>query len=175
LRTTQSLEDAIFLLDIRADFLCESFRRDQVADPEASPSRFVFIGRANASQRCSNFSFTELLFTGRFQCPMIRKYDLTAVGYEEPVREMNPEGGNGIGFFKECDGIQDDAATNDARHAVVKYAARHQVQYMPSLAKRDRMAGIVAALVAGDAVEFPGEDVDDFAFAFISPLETYDC
>jgi hypothetical protein len=46
---------------------------------------------------------------------------------------------------------------------------------MPSLAKRDRMAGIVAALVAGDAVEFPGEDVDDFAFAFISPLETYDC
>ena len=49
------------------------------------------------------------------------------------------------------------------------------MQHVPVVAKCDRVAGIMSALITGDAVEFLGEDVDDFAFAFISPLETYDC
>ena len=34
----------------------------------------------------------------------------------------------------------------------------------------DGVAGVIAALAADDDVRFSGEDVDDFAFAFIAPL-----
>jgi len=105
---------------------------------------------------------------------MVGKNDLTPIGYKEPVGEMDPEGGNGIGFFKERDRIQDETSSDNALHSVVEYPARYQVQYVACLPKRDRVAGIMSALVTGNTVEFPCEDVDDFAFAFISPLETYD-
>ena len=105
---------------------------------------------------------------------MVRKNDLTPVGNKEPVGEMDPEGGNSIGFFKERDRIQDDASADNALHSVVEYPARYQVQYVACLPKGDRVAGIVSALVTGNAVKLPCEDVDDFALAFISPLETYD-
>jgi hypothetical protein len=57
----------------------------------------------------------------------------------------------------------------------MKYSGWNKVENVAILSERDRVAGIVSALVTGNTVEFPGEDVDDFAFAFISPLETYDC
>ena len=174
LRTAQGLKDSILLFDLSADFLCESLRCDQIGYAKATASGLVFVGWANASQRGSNFSFAELLFAGRFQCTMVGENDMTPVGYKEPIGEIDPKGGNGVGFFKKCDRIQDHASTNNALHSVMKYAARHQVQHMACLSKRDRVAGIVPALVTGNTVEFPGEDVDDFTLAFISPLETYD-
>ena len=81
---------------------------------------------------------------------------------------------DGIGFFKECDWIQNDPSADYTEHSVVKYSGRNQVQDVAILSESDRVAGIVSALITGNTVEFPGEDVDDFAFAFISPLETYD-
>ena len=57
----------------------------------------------------------------------------------------------------------------------MKYAGGDQVQNVSLLVESNGMAGVVSALVAGHAVEFPGQDVDNFTFAFIPPLETYNC
>jgi hypothetical protein len=37
------------------------------------------------------------------------------------------------------------------------------------------MAGIVSALITGNAVEFFRENIDNFTLAFVAPLNTYNC
>ena len=42
-------------------------------------------------------------------------------------------------------------------------------------ANDDCVAGVVAALIAGDDVEMGREQIDDLALAFVSPLRADDC
>jgi len=39
----------------------------------------------------------------------------------------------------------------------------------------ERMTGVVTALVADDNVRVAGEQIDDLAFAFVTPLGADDC
>jgi hypothetical protein len=45
---------------------------------------------------------------------------------------------------------------------------------MLSISDINRVTGIMAALIAGDAVKVLGEDVDDLAFSLIAPLKADD-
>lgn len=38
----------------------------------------------------------------------------------------------------------------------------------------DRMSGVMSALIPGDHIEVSGDEVDNFAFALIPPLSSYD-
>ena len=49
------------------------------------------------------------------------------------------------------------------------------MQNMPVVSKTDGMAGIVSALITGDAVEFFRENIDNFIFAFVVLLGIYNC
>jgi hypothetical protein len=175
LRTAQRLQDAILLFNLGGDFLREAFQCDQVADTEATTARLVFVCGADAPRGRSDLSIAKQLFRGRFNGAMVGKNQMTPIGNEKPSGNLDAGGGDGIGFLKECDWIQNHASADDADHSVVKYSGRNQVKHVAILSKRDCVAGIVSALVTGNTVEFLREDVDDFAFAFISPLETYDC
>jgi hypothetical protein len=105
---------------------------------------------------------------------MIGKNQVTPVGNEKPSRDFNAGGANGIGFLKKCDRIQHHAYADNAEHSIVKYSGWDKVEDVAIVSEFNRVAGIVSALITGHTVEFSGEDVDDFAFAFISPLEAYD-
>src|SRR6185295_8904175 len=49
------------------------------------------------------------------------------------------------------------------------------MQDVPLVPDIDGVAGVMAALIAGNAVEIGGKDVDDFALSLIAPLDTNDC
>ena len=49
-------------------------------------------------------------------------------------------------------------------------AGRDQVQDIFLFADENRVPGVVAALGADDDVRLFGQDIDNFAFAFIAPL-----
>jgi len=48
------------------------------------------------------------------------------------------------------------------------------MQHKRLIADLNRMAGIVAALVAGHDVEVFGKQINYLAFAFVTPLRAYD-
>src|ERR1044072_4712510 len=52
----------------------------------------------------------------------------------------------------------------------MQYARRNQSQHKFAFAYANRMTGVVPSLVAGDNVKVRGEYINDFAFAFVSPL-----
>jgi hypothetical protein len=54
----------------------------------------------------------------------------------------------------------------------MKDAGRDDVQNVTAGAEGDGMACIVSALVAGDAVEAVGKDIDNLTLALITPLKT---
>jgi len=154
LGTAQSLQDAILLFHLSADFLRETFRCDQVADAEAAAARLVFVCGADASGRRSDFSIAKQLFGGRLNSAMIGKNQMAPVGNEKPSGHFDAGGGDGFGFFKESDRIQNHASADNADYSVMKNSGRNQVQDMAILSERDRVAGIVSALITGHTVEF---------------------
>ena len=61
-----------------------------------------------------------------------------------------------------------------AVHARPQNAAGNQLQNELLFPDEDRVAGVVAALIARHDVEALGEQIDDFAFALVAPLRAED-
>ena len=80
-----------------------------------------------------------------------------------------------VDFFDQDFRIDDHAVADDAELIGVKRAGRDQVQNGFLAVDDQRVAGVIAALKAHDDIRVLGEQVDDFAFAFVSPLGTDDC
>jgi hypothetical protein len=76
-------------------------------------------------------------------------------------------------FLTKDDGVEDDAVANDVEDVGVKNAAGHLVQDVLDTVEGESVAGIGAALEAGYGVVGGCEDIYNFAFAFIAPLEAY--
>ena len=66
--------------------------------------------------------------------------------------------------------VEHDAGAQHAQGARPENAARHQPQLVGLVAEHERVAGVVASLVAGDDVGPLGEQVDDLALALVAPL-----
>ena len=66
--------------------------------------------------------------------------------------------------------VDDDAVADDAGDAGMQNARRDQPQHEFRAVDVDRVAGVVAALIAGDDVELRRQQIDDFSFAFVAPL-----
>ncbi|GAB3732516.1 hypothetical protein GCM10027594_14400 [Hymenobacter agri] len=73
----------------------------------------------------------------------------------------------------EDDGVEDDAVADDIDDVRVENAAGHLVQDVLDAVEIQGVAGVGAALKACDGVVGGRENVYDFAFAFIAPLEAY--
>ena len=69
-------------------------------------------------------------------------------------------------------GIEGHATGDDAGDVVAEDAAGNEGE-LPGLAVGDDgVAGVGAALIADDDLVVLGEDVDEFAFGFVAPLQT---
>ena len=101
---------------------------------------------------------------------MERKDDVGAVADRELRFDGNAGRRQGVDLLDQRRGIDDDAVADDGFHAVAQDAAGNQLENELLLADKNRVPGIVAALIARDDVEMLGKQVDNFAFAFIAPL-----
>ena len=70
--------------------------------------------------------------------------------------------------------IDHQAVADHGLLARAQNAARNQLQNELLLADEDRVAGVVAALIARHDVESLGEEIDDLAFALVAPLGAED-
>src|SRR6185369_3247744 len=70
----------------------------------------------------------------------------------------------------ESRGIDHHAVADEAAAAGVQDAGGHEVKDEGLAAMDDAVAGVGAALVAGDELGALGERIDDLALPFISPL-----
>ena len=75
-----------------------------------------------------------------------------------------------VDFLDQTHRIDHHAVADDAHLAFAEDARGHDVQDVFLAADEDRVTGVVAALGADHDVRLFGQDIDDFAFAFVTPL-----
>ena len=77
-----------------------------------------------------------------------------------------------IQFFQQSQRIDDDARGNHRLHMALQDAGREQAEFVGSPVKLHRMPGVVTALIADNDVMTFRQDIDDFSFGFVTPLQT---
>ena len=70
----------------------------------------------------------------------------------------------------ERDRVDHDAVADHAHFSAPQNAGGNEMQDVFFAAVNDGVAGVIAALAADHDVGVAGQDVDDFALAFIAPL-----
>src|SRR5438132_12217476 len=73
-------------------------------------------------------------------------------------------------FFEKCDGIENYTVSDYAAASRTQHATRDQLQDKFFAVDDDCVPGIVASGVASRDGQLFGEDMDDLAFALLTPL-----
>ncbi len=74
-------------------------------------------------------------------------------------------------FALENDRIDDNAIADDVLGAFAEHAARDGMKDVLLAVKNQRVSGVGSALEARDDVVLRGEDIHDFSFSLVAPLE----
>ncbi len=97
---------------------------------------------------------------------------MRALADEQAVRHVVSEPAELVDLGEERLRIDDDPVADGARHVRVENSRRQEPQNDLRGADIHRMTGVVPALIARDDGEVRRQQIDDLAFAFISPLRT---
>ena len=117
------------------------------------------------------FFVAQTLFAGVIEGAMVGKYQVrTRTDLHAFRRDFNALLRQAIGLDEERLRIDDHAVTEHARLAAMHDARRQQVEHERLIPNLDRMARVVAALIACDDLELLSEQINNLAFAFIAPL-----
>lgn len=79
-----------------------------------------------------------------------------------------------VDFGEELFRVEDHAVSDDVHDAFAEDTDGEEVGGVFLVTDADGVTGVGSAAVAGDKVDVVGEEVDDFAFAFVAPLKTDD-
>ena len=93
------------------------------------------------------------------------------VARQQESRDVDASLGQGIHLFEQHLGINDYPGTDHRGAMGIQDPGWDQVERVPLAFDDDRVAGVVAALVADDDIGVRGQEVGDLAFAFVTPLE----
>ena len=119
-------------------------------------------------------SFAEIVLHRGLQSAVVGKDHVAAVGDEQSTFDDDACCFQSVQFLDEGQWVENNATADNADDAVVENAGRDDVQDVALAAKVDGVSCVVSALVTCDAVKSFGQDIDDFSFTFITPLEADD-
>ena len=140
---------------------------------------FVRIARPNAAAGRADLLIVAAILADRglHQCILlfvIREHHVSAVADAEVGADLDASLADAVDFFEEFDGVDDHAVAEHVELVRGKDARGDQVERVTLRADLHGVARIGSAVVSNDQVKLLGEQVDDFALAFIAPLQPYD-
>ena len=95
---------------------------------------------------------------------------MSGFAQEKITIEFDSELSQALHFFDQTHRIDDRTITDHADLVLTQNARGDEVENILLAFNVHCMTGVIAALRANNHVGFLGQDVDDFAFAFIAPL-----
>ena len=157
------------------DLLFEFAGITEIGDTKALALDLVCIAGADAASRGADLVHAATLLTGQVQALVIRHRQVGAFADDEIVRcDLHALCTQGVHLLKQADRINDHSVANDTHLVRPEDSAGDEVQDVFHPVVDDGVAGVGSALGAGDDVTALGKIIDDFAFAFVPPLEADD-
>src|SRR5690606_26328352 len=99
---------------------------------------------------------------------------MSPIADAQAVADGDAAPGQRVEFLKHSRQVQRDARADDCGLARTQYAYRKQVQGEFLSVNLHGVAGIASAVVPDDNIEVLGEQVNNFALAFIAPVQADD-
>ena len=105
---------------------------------------------------------------------MVGHHQVGAVADQEILINLDTSFPKTLDLLDESNRVDDDAVADDADLPLAENAGRDQVEDVLLIAIDNGVAGVVTSLAANHDVDPSGQDIDDFSFAFIPPLGSYE-
>ena len=153
----------------RSDLLLQDAEVEEVLDADTDARRLVCVSRANAATRRADLQRTEADLVLRVE-QAVPGHDHVRIHRDAQTSRRAPTRLERVELSTEHLGINYNAVAEDANLVGLEDAAGQQMELEGLIAMHDRVARIVATLVARHDLESLSEQVDDLAFALIAPL-----
>ena len=153
----------------RFNFHAENVLVKKILDADAAAGGLILIARADAAVRCADFVFPETELRSFVQLDVIGHDD---VGI---ARDFQAIAGKAFALqhlhlFNQDLRVHHDAVADNRNGVFIHDARRNQMQGKFLFSVDDRMAGVIAALIANHVVEISGNKIGDLALALVAPL-----
>ena len=169
------LDEAVAGGHVVADVLLEATRIGEIADADAAPRDLVLVGRPDAARGRPEFALAAARLRQQIQIAMVGQDEVGLVADEDTGSDIDAGLRELVHLRKERLGIDHHAVADDAGDARMKNSGRNQPQNELRALDVHGVAGVVAALIPGHDRKMRGQQVDDLALAFVSPLRAKDC
>ncbi len=155
---------------VLAQALGEVLRIEQVLHAQRAAGNLVFVGRADATAGGADLGGATARFAGLVDGYVVRQDQRGGFGDAQAVLHLQAGGLEFLDLTEERLGRQHNAVADIADGALAHDPRRDQSQDGLLAADDERVAGVVAALEPHHAFCMIGKPIDDFPFAFVTPL-----
>src|SRR6266536_1060351 len=166
------LEPHVFLRKRDLELLPEDLRVEQVLDADPEPEGLVGVGRPDPPFRRPDLQLAEPPLAALVDRDVPR-HDHVRVRREMDPVDRDSARSQLVELFDQDLGI-DHAARADHTLLAAQDPGGDVADLVGLAADNDRVPSVRPAVVAADKVRVLGEQVDDLALAFVSPLGSYD-
>ena len=167
-----ALQPEVLLGERDLDLLPQDLRVEHVLHADADARRLVGVGRPDAASRRADLQVAEPPLR-RLVDRDVPRHDQVRVARDDDDRRVDAARGEVVELLEQHLRV-DDAAGADHGGLARDDAARRLADLERLAAGDDRVPGVRAALVAAHDIRVLGEQVDDLALAFVTPLRPDD-
>ena len=146
---------------------------DEVLDAQADPQGAIGIGRADPAVGGADRVAAEAGLHRRVLGHVVGQ-DQVGIAADPDVAGVDAPLGEHVELGDQGRRVDDDARPDDAGDVRVEHARRDEMELEDLVAQDDRVAGVVAALVADGHADLLGQEVGRLALALVAPLEADD-
>ena len=149
----------------------EGRRVAEVGDADRAAADLVLVGRADAAAGGADLGGAGRLLAEAVKVLMQRQNQRRVLGdHQRFGADLDALAAELVDLGEERPGVEDDAVADDRELAGADDAGGEQRELVDGAVDDEGVAGVVAALEAGDDVGALGEPVDELALALVAPL-----
>ncbi|RMN95057.1 hypothetical protein ALQ50_05526 [Pseudomonas coronafaciens pv. coronafaciens] len=152
----------------------EALAVEQVADAQSATRHLVFVSRADTTTGGADLEFAAGFFARLIQCNVIRQDQRAGRADAQALAHRNAFLFQLDDFAQERVGGDHHTIADQALHAFAQHTGRDQVQYGLLTVDHQGVASIVATLITHYGGSMFGQQINDLAFALITPLSAQD-
>ena len=146
---------------------------EQVLHAQAEPPGAVAVGRPDAAAGRADLGAAEAGLVRPVEGDVVR-HDHVRAAADPDAADVDAARREHVELVDQGDRVDHDAVADDRGDVRVEHARRRQAELEDLVAADDRVAGVVAALVAHDHRDLLGEEVGRLALALVAPLQPDD-
>src|SRR5919112_4967372 len=146
---------------------------EEVLEADPVPRCPILVRRSDAPTRRADARTTQSGLAGHVEGTVVREDHVGGEARPEPA-DIDPPRGQPVDLVDERRRVDDHARADDRDDVRVQHAGRDEMELEHLVTEHQRVAGVVAALVANDERRLLGEEVRSLALALVAPLEADD-